>query len=65
MILAYKLREQINGDTLLKNIQQLIQKSIVDQSKEYLLIIKVDSIDYDENSCIPKIEYHDLDQTTS
>jgi hypothetical protein len=61
-VLAYKLNSQIDGEKLLKSIQQLVQKSVVDQSKEYLLIIKIENIAYDENSAIPKLEYKNLDR---
>ncbi len=61
-MLAYKLNSQIDGEKLLKSIQQLVQKSVVDQSKEYLLIIKIENIAYDENSAIPKLEYKNLDR---
>lgn len=61
-MLAYKLNQNIDGEKLLKSIQQLVQKSVVDQSKEYLLVIKIENIAYDENSAIPKLEYKHLDR---
>jgi hypothetical protein len=61
-VLAYKLNQNIDGEKLLKSIQQLVQKSVVDQSKEYLLVIKIENIAYDENSAIPKLEYKHLDR---
>lgn len=62
MMLAYKLNQQIDGEKLLKSIQQLVQKSVVDPNKEYVLIIKIENIAYDDNSAIPKLEYKHLDQ---
>jgi hypothetical protein len=65
-MLAYKLNinHQIDGNRLLQNIQELIQKSVVDADKEYILVIKVQNIGYDDNSAIPKLEYHHVDQSS-
>lgn len=61
-MLAYKLNQNINGEKLLQAIQQLVHKTATDQNKEYLLIIKLQEICYNDDTGIPKLEYHNLDQ---
>lgn len=55
-MLVYKLNQQIDGTKLIQNIEKEVQKSI-SPNKEYLLIIKVQEIVYNDDSSIPKIEY--------
>lgn len=61
-MLAYKLSNNINTDSLLRDIQDLVNKSIK-PNKEYLMVIRIQEISYDDDEAIPKLEYHNLDQT--
>lgn len=56
IMLAYKLNQNIDGEKLLKDIQKLILKNI-GPDKEYLLVVKVQEINYDDNLSIPKLTY--------
>lgn len=60
-MLAYKLNQQINTEKLLQSIQKMVHKD-ADQNKEYLLIIKLQEISYNDDTSIPKLEHHNLDQ---
>jgi len=53
-MLAYKLSNNIDGNKLINDIQKLITKSVT-SDKEYLLVIKVISIDYNDDAAIPKL----------
>ena len=59
-MLAYKLNSQIDGGKLLQDIQKLVSKE-VQKHKEYVLVIKIQEIVYNEDSSIPKIEHKHLD----
>lgn len=61
-MLAYKLNQNINGEKLLQSIQKLVHKTATDPNKEYLLIIKLQEICYNDDASIPKLEHHNLDQ---
>lgn len=63
-MLAYSLSENINGEKLLKDIQSLVQKTVV-PNKRYVLTIKVNEIDYENDSLIPKLTSQDLDHAQS
>lgn len=60
-MLAYKLNQQINTEKLLQSIQKMVHKD-ADQNKEYLLIIKLQEISYNDDTSIPKLEHFNLDQ---
>lgn len=53
-MLAYKLSNNIDGNKLISDIQKLITKSVT-PDKEYLLVIKIVSIDYNDDTAIPKL----------
>lgn len=53
-MLAYKLSNNIDGNKLISDIQKLITKSVT-LDKEYLLVIKIVSIDYNDDAAIPKL----------
>lgn len=55
-MLCYKLNQNISGEKILQDIQKLVLKQ-QDNSKEYLLIIKVQEIGFTNDNHIPKIEY--------
>lgn len=61
IVLAYKLNQQINTEKLLQSIQKMVHKD-ADQNKEYLLIIKLQEISYNDDTSIPKLEHFNLDQ---
>jgi len=63
-MLAYSLSENINGEKLLKDIQSLVQKTVV-PNKRYVLTIKINEIDYENDSLIPKLTSQDLDRAQS
>lgn len=54
-MIVYKLNQSINSSKLIKDIQSLINKEIKKSSKEYLLVIKIQEVSYDDTSCIPKL----------
>lgn len=62
MMLAYKLDSNIDGNKLLNDIQKLIHKSNLTPDKEYLLIIKIVSIDYNDTAAIPKLTSEGLEK---
>lgn len=53
-MLVYKLDKQIDSGKFITEIQSLVNKSIKD-NKEYLLVIKIQEVSYDDTSCIPKL----------
>lgn len=59
-MLAYKLSNNIDGNKLISDIQKLITKSVT-PDKEYLLVIKIVSIDYNDDAAIPKLTYAPLE----
>jgi hypothetical protein len=57
-MIAYVLNKQINGETILKDIQQLVNT----HNKNYpdkipVLTITIKTISHDDTSLIPKLEY--------
>lgn len=59
-MLSYKLNQQIDGNRLLKDIQKLITKE-TSQDKEYLLVIRIQEINYNNHAAIPKLTYEPLE----
>lgn len=57
-MIAYKLNQNIEAQKLLQDIQKLIQQNIKDQNPEnFLLVVRVQQINYNDDSSIPKLEY--------
>jgi hypothetical protein len=55
-MIAYSLREPIDGNRLLQQIQDMIQKES-ETNSEMMLVIKLQKITSDSTSHILKIEY--------
>lgn len=53
-MIAYKLNQNIDGNRLINDIQKLIQ-STIEQNKEYLLVIRIQEINYNDDASIPKL----------
>jgi hypothetical protein len=63
-MIAYCLSQNINGQKLLEDIQNLVAKKMQQnhESKPLVLIIDIKEVVNDTTSHIPKIEYTPLDQ---
>ena len=53
-MIVYKLNQQLNGQKILHDIQQLINQN---HGEDYFLSIEVKKITYEDTSLIPKLEY--------
>lgn len=56
--LYYTLDKNLNGESILKDIQRLIQKNNNDGSQAYVLTISLQPITTVTNELIPKLEYN-------
>ncbi len=63
-MIAYCLNQDIDGQKLLADIQNLVAKKIQQnhESKSLVLVIDIKEVAHDTTSLIPKIEYTPLDQ---
>jgi hypothetical protein len=63
-MIAYCLSQNINGQKLLEDIQNLVAKKMQQnhESKPLVLVIDIKEVVNDTTSHIPKIEYTPLDQ---
>ena len=63
-MIAYCLNQNINGQKILEDIQNLVSKKIQQnhESKPLVLVIDIKEVVDDTTSHIPKIEYTPLDQ---
>lgn len=59
-MLAIKLNKNIDAEKLLNGIQKLVNSSIQSSEKEYMLVVRVQEIVYNDDTSIPKIEYKPL-----
>lgn len=57
--LYYTLNKNLNGETILQDIQKLIQK-YNNGSQEYILTISLQTIATTTNELIPKLEYTNI-----
>lgn len=57
--LYYTLNKNLNGETILQDIQKLIQK-YNNGSQEYILTISLQTITTTTNELIPKLEYTNI-----
>lgn len=55
-MLAYKLNQNIDSNRLIHDIQKLVTKS-VGPNKEYLLVIRIQEINYNDDASIPKLTH--------
>lgn len=61
-MLAYCLNKNVNGESLLKDIQKLIDSKSKDNTTNLVLVIDVREISKESTQHIAKIEYRPLDQ---
>jgi len=63
-MIAYCLNQNINGQKILEDIQNLVSKKMQQnhESKPLILVIDIKEVVDDTTSHIPKIEYTQLDQ---
>jgi len=64
-MIAYVLNENIDAQKLIRDIQNLINKTVTTTRSErgFLLKIEIKPISYDDNSAIPKLTYQDIEAT--
>lgn len=55
-MLAYQLDKQLSVEKILTDIQQLIHKNVTDSNKKYMLVVRVQEINYESTAHILKIE---------
>lgn len=55
-MLAYQLDKQLSGEKILTDIQQLVHKNVTDSNKKYMLVVRVQEINYESTAHILKIE---------
>ncbi len=54
--LYYTLNKNLNGEVILRDIQEIIQKNLGDGG-EYILVISLKPVTSTTNELIPKLEY--------
>jgi len=56
-MLALKLNQNIDAQKLLNSIQKLVTSCVKSPDKEYVLVVRVQEINSNDDSSIPKLEY--------
>ena len=56
-MLYYVLDHQIDGNKILSDIQDLINKEIKNNNEKYILVVQIKKVNYTTNELVPKITY--------